>query len=132
MFCGGTMSDAGQQKYMVQLHTQENLAGLQTRVERTAELQRASNEAKLELLSRVPSMSLMSGSAIDVNPQMNSIFPVVFVTTSPSAIKLLSADPIVKEVGVAAIFSLADKQEAPTEPTIESQVGSQKFKITLG
>jgi len=110
------MSDAGQQKYMVQLHTQENLAGLQTRVERTAELQRASNEAKLELLSRVPSMSLMSGSAIDVNPQMNSIFPVVFVTTSPSAIKLLSADPIVKEVGVAAIFSLADKQEARQNP----------------
>jgi hypothetical protein len=126
------MSDTEQQKYMVHLHTNENLEGLKTRTERIAESRRASQEAKMELLSRLPAMSLMSGSAIDINPQMDSIFPVVFVTTTPPAIKLLAADPIVEQVGVAPNFVLAADDRTPTQPMVETQVGSHKFKISLG
>jgi hypothetical protein len=108
-------------EFIVALHTNENLSSLHSRADRLAELRRASREAKVELLSRIPALALTTGSAIQVTPQIDSIFPVMFVKATDSVINLLRADPIVESVEPSPIFRLASgpvQLAAPEKPRL--------------
>jgi hypothetical protein len=97
---------AERQKFMVVLSTpSEDPAQFHSRAQRIAALKRISQRAKEWILRRLSEFR-NEDPAIQVTPRDDTIFPVIFVTTTDSVIRQLEADPNVRMVLVAPDFQV--------------------------
>jgi hypothetical protein len=102
-----------QKKFIVELVTNEDLSLVTSRAQHVAELQRAAREAKDQILRRLPEFRSID-PLIQVTSQQDSIFPILFVTTTDAVKQMLASDPIVKSISLERpTFTLASGPSGP-------------------
>src|SRR5579872_5992756 len=92
--------EAPRHQFMVNLVTSnDDFPPTTSRAEPIAKLQSSANQAKEQFLCKLPELKVVDPE-IQVVPQMDSIFSVIFITTTNLVIQQIAADHLVKSISL--------------------------------